>query len=1156
MGTLIDRFDEHDGPVRGVHFHPSQPLFASGGDDYKVKVWSHKDRRCLFTLLGHLDYIRTVQFHGECPWILSASDDQTLRVWNWQSRSALAVLTGHNHYVMCASFHPTDDLVVSASLDQTVRVWDVSGLRSKSGAPGGGGGPPPSAAGADLFGGGDAVVRHVLEGHDRGVNWAAFHPTLPLIVSGADDRQVKLWRMNDTKAWEVDTLRGHVNNVSCVVFHPRADAVVSDSEDKTVRVWDLSKRSGAQTFRREHDRFWVLASHPGANLLAAGHDSGMLVFKLARERPPAALAGGSLFFVRDKHLRVADLSASPVTDAPLLALARPPAAAAGGGSPWRGLSYNPAESAALLTLDTPDGGAYELYSVPRDAASGRGDPAPEPRRGAGASAVWVARNRFAVLDAAAGTLAVKNLRNETTKSIPLPVQADALLPAGTGTVLLRRDDRVALFDVQQRTLIADVAAPGAKYAVWSPDGARVALLCKHAVVVADKKLGGAVTAHETIRVKSAAWDARGALVYTTLNHVKYCLPSGDAGTLRTLDEPVYLHAVDDRAAHGLDRDGAPVTLEIDPSEYVFKLALAQKRFDTVLGLVRSGALTGRAVTAYLRERGFPEVALHFTKEPAPRFALALECGNVEVALDAASALDDADTWRALGGEAVRHGNVAVAEFAYQRVRDYGKLAFLYAVTGAGDKLAKTVKLVAAKGDAAARFQAALLAGDAAERVRALEAAGQIPLAAAAAAAAGLAGEAARLADGNPAAARAAASVAGATPLAPPPVVYRGDNWPLLQVTKGLFESLAAKAAAGGGPAAATGVAGAAALDLDDADAAGGAWGGDDLDLDGGGDGGGGDWGDEGGDADAAAGDDDDGGGWAGVDDLDLPTDIGGGAGAASASSFVAPAPGQPPEAAWLRPNAHAAEAAAAGAVDACLRTLHRQLGVVNFAPLKPYVLEVRLAAAAALPGLPGTRALTAPLGAGWAPDDEAGPPPSPALPFTVATLEPRLRAMYKAVTEGKFADGLAVADDLLHRIPLVAAADRREGDEVKELLTIAREYNVGLRCELARKEAAAAGDAGKAAALAAYFTRAKLQPAHAALALRSAMVTHYKLGNLATAAGFCRRLLEGGAPAKIGAQARQVLAACERAEADAAPVDYDDRNPFDLCSITWTPIYR
>jgi hypothetical protein len=34
---------------------------VSGGDDYKIKVWNHKQRRCLFTLLGHLDYIRTVQ---------------------------------------------------------------------------------------------------------------------------------------------------------------------------------------------------------------------------------------------------------------------------------------------------------------------------------------------------------------------------------------------------------------------------------------------------------------------------------------------------------------------------------------------------------------------------------------------------------------------------------------------------------------------------------------------------------------------------------------------------------------------------------------------------------------------------------------------------------------------------------------------------------------------------------------------------------------------------------------------------------------------------------------------------------------------------------------------------------------------------------------
>jgi coatomer protein complex subunit alpha (xenin) len=172
-----------------------QSVLLNAGDDYKIKVWNYKLRRCLFTLLGHLDYIRTVQFHHESPWIVTASDDQTIRIWNWQSRTCISVLTGHNHYVMCASFHLKEDLVVSASLDQTVRVWDISVLKKK--------GVAPSEdlmrltqMNSDLFGSGDAVVKYVLEGHDRGVNWASFHPTLPLVVSGADDRQVKLWRMN------------------------------------------------------------------------------------------------------------------------------------------------------------------------------------------------------------------------------------------------------------------------------------------------------------------------------------------------------------------------------------------------------------------------------------------------------------------------------------------------------------------------------------------------------------------------------------------------------------------------------------------------------------------------------------------------------------------------------------------------------------------------------------------------------------------------------------------------------------------------------------------------------------------------------------------------------------------------------------------------
>jgi hypothetical protein len=53
--------------------------------------------------------------------------------------------------------------VVSASLDQTVRVWDIGGLRKKTVAPADELLRIPQQMNSDLFGGGDAVVKYVLE---------------------------------------------------------------------------------------------------------------------------------------------------------------------------------------------------------------------------------------------------------------------------------------------------------------------------------------------------------------------------------------------------------------------------------------------------------------------------------------------------------------------------------------------------------------------------------------------------------------------------------------------------------------------------------------------------------------------------------------------------------------------------------------------------------------------------------------------------------------------------------------------------------------------------------------------------------------------------------------------------------------------------------
>jgi coatomer protein complex subunit alpha (xenin) len=59
--------------------------------------------------------------------------------------------------------------------------------------------------------------------------------------------------------------------------------------------------------------------------------------------------------------------------------------------------------------------------------------------------------------------------------------------------------QMTLFDVQQRITLAELSTPFIKYVVWNGDMSSVALLSKHAIVIADKKLGNAQTVHETIR---------------------------------------------------------------------------------------------------------------------------------------------------------------------------------------------------------------------------------------------------------------------------------------------------------------------------------------------------------------------------------------------------------------------------------------------------------------------------------------------------------------------------------------------------------------------------------------------------------------------------------------------------------------------------------
>jgi coatomer protein complex subunit alpha (xenin) len=97
-------------------------------------------------------------------------------------------------------------------------------------------------------------------------------------------------------------------------------------------------------------------------------------------------------------------------------------------------------------------------------------------------------------------------------------------------------------------------------------------------------------------------------------------------------------------------------LKLELPWLAFKSQLSLLIAMQVLQMIQSLQLCGQSIIAYLQQKGFPEVALHFVKDEQTRFNLAVECGNTEVAVASAKEIDQKDCWHRLGVEALRQVN--------------------------------------------------------------------------------------------------------------------------------------------------------------------------------------------------------------------------------------------------------------------------------------------------------------------------------------------------------------------------------------------------------------------------------------------------------------------------------------------------------------------
>lgn len=92
--------------------------------------------------------------------------------------------------------------------------------------------------------------------------------------------------------------------------------------------------------------------------------------------------------------------------------------------------------------------------------------------------------------------------------------------------------------------------------------------------------------NSNINVEYVHYDTSSGVIWGILEKQKWvndalCVSCSDHGIIRTLDLPIYVTRVRGNSVYCLDRECRPRVLTIDPTEYRFKLALVNRKYDEV-----------------------------------------------------------------------------------------------------------------------------------------------------------------------------------------------------------------------------------------------------------------------------------------------------------------------------------------------------------------------------------------------------------------------------------------------------------------------------------------------------------------------------------------------------------------------------------------------
>lgn len=120
----------------------------------------------------------------------------------------------------------------------------------------------------------------IWKAHAESINSVAVSPDEELVISGSDDKTIKIWKLpknkNVTDITLVQTLSGHNDVVDGVAIAPDGEMLVSGSWDRTIKIWNLSTGELIRTLEGHSEIVNAIAISPDGKFLASGSKDNMI----------------------------------------------------------------------------------------------------------------------------------------------------------------------------------------------------------------------------------------------------------------------------------------------------------------------------------------------------------------------------------------------------------------------------------------------------------------------------------------------------------------------------------------------------------------------------------------------------------------------------------------------------------------------------------------------------------------------------------------------------------------------------------------------------------------------------------------------------------------------------------------------------------------